>query len=150
MYDYVSLILFFLMIRRPPRSTRTDTLFPYTTLFRSRRRAGPLPDPLLQARAGTRNRATHCRRSQSAQPLDDRHLRHTAAFAHRLHAIATVRAFQLMQQRRPQLHTGGAERMRQRDRAAVAVGLLARIAEARKSDVSGQRVSGGVVYGCSR
>src|SRR3546814_19049972 len=28
-------VLFFLMIRRPPRSTRTDTLFPYTTLFRS-------------------------------------------------------------------------------------------------------------------
>src|SRR3546814_16794871 len=28
-------MLFFLMIRRPPRSTRTDTLFPYTTLFRS-------------------------------------------------------------------------------------------------------------------
>src|SRR3546814_7388388 len=27
----------FLMIRRPPRATRTDTLFPYTTLFRSRR-----------------------------------------------------------------------------------------------------------------
>src|SRR3546814_17017146 len=31
----VSFIFFFLMIRRPPRSTRTDTLFPYTTLFRS-------------------------------------------------------------------------------------------------------------------
>src|SRR3546814_12030324 len=30
-------MLFFLMIRRPPRSTRTDTLFPYTTLFRSAR-----------------------------------------------------------------------------------------------------------------
>src|SRR3546814_5985292 len=29
-------VFFFLMIRRPPRSTRTDTLFPYTTLFRSR------------------------------------------------------------------------------------------------------------------
>src|SRR3546814_8817389 len=28
-------VLFFLMRRRPPRSTRTDTLFPYTTLFRS-------------------------------------------------------------------------------------------------------------------
>src|SRR3546814_19675319 len=28
-------LFFFLMIRRPPRSTRTDTLFPYTTLFRS-------------------------------------------------------------------------------------------------------------------
>src|SRR3546814_13717805 len=31
--------LCFLMIRRPPRSTRTDTLFPYTTLFRSVRAA---------------------------------------------------------------------------------------------------------------
>src|SRR3546814_11281520 len=29
------IVLFFLMLRRPPRSTRTDTLFPYTTLFRS-------------------------------------------------------------------------------------------------------------------
>src|SRR3546814_17848791 len=28
-------MFFFLMILRPPRSTRTDTLFPYTTLFRS-------------------------------------------------------------------------------------------------------------------
>src|SRR3546814_12673982 len=32
---FLLLIVFFLMIRRPPRSTRTDTLFPYTTLFRS-------------------------------------------------------------------------------------------------------------------
>src|SRR3546814_14653067 len=32
---------FFLKIRRPPRSTRTDTLFPYTTLFRSAN--GPIP-----------------------------------------------------------------------------------------------------------
>src|SRR3546814_15470177 len=29
------MVIFFLMIRRPPRSTRTDTRFPYTTLFRS-------------------------------------------------------------------------------------------------------------------
>src|SRR3546814_3403429 len=33
---------FFLMIRRPPRSTRTDTLFPYTTLFRSSQQAIPI------------------------------------------------------------------------------------------------------------
>src|SRR3546814_13924947 len=33
-------IFFFLMIRRPPKSTRTDTLFPYTTLFRSVRAIG--------------------------------------------------------------------------------------------------------------
>src|SRR3546814_11663099 len=35
------LFLFFLMIRRPPRSTRTDTLFPYTTLFRSPAQSAP-------------------------------------------------------------------------------------------------------------
>src|SRR3546814_12316780 len=29
------MFIFFFIIRRPPRSTRTDTLFPYTTLFRS-------------------------------------------------------------------------------------------------------------------
>src|SRR3546814_12560980 len=32
---FAFVFFFFLMIRRPPRSTRTDTLFPYTTLFRS-------------------------------------------------------------------------------------------------------------------
>src|SRR3546814_13095186 len=39
------------MIRRPPRSTRTDTLFPYTTLFRSDafRAANPSTDILLDA-----------------------------------------------------------------------------------------------------
>src|SRR3546814_9883983 len=40
------------MIRRPPRSTRTDTLFPYTTLFRSRQGA----DPGLLRRGGARAR----------------------------------------------------------------------------------------------
>src|SRR3546814_14034730 len=34
-YVVVGIFFFFLRIRRPPRSTRTDTLFPYTTLFRS-------------------------------------------------------------------------------------------------------------------
>src|SRR3546814_17319735 len=34
-YSCYFMSFFFLMIRRPPRSTRTDTLFPYTTLFRS-------------------------------------------------------------------------------------------------------------------
>src|SRR3546814_2845092 len=33
------------MIRRPPRSTRTDTLFPYTTLFRSQSRHAQEPQP---------------------------------------------------------------------------------------------------------
>src|SRR3546814_11025830 len=51
MLVYVCLDFFFLMIRRPPRSTRTDTLFPYTTLFRS---APPTPPPTAgSAIAGT-------------------------------------------------------------------------------------------------
>src|SRR3546814_14573517 len=37
-------LFFFLMIRRPPRSTRTDTLFPYTTLFRSLRQHAAVVD----------------------------------------------------------------------------------------------------------
>src|SRR3546814_1792409 len=37
------------MIRRPPRSTRTDTLFPYTTLFRSVRRGGDDEDFTVQS-----------------------------------------------------------------------------------------------------
>src|SRR3546814_4476229 len=38
---------FFLMIRRPPRSTRTVTLFPSTTLFRSLRSLAPAPPSIL-------------------------------------------------------------------------------------------------------
>src|SRR3546814_13972355 len=46
--------LFFLMMRRPPRSTRTDTLFPYTTLFRSypSRDARPRMTTYEEARSG--------------------------------------------------------------------------------------------------
>src|SRR3546814_1232011 len=40
-------LFFFLMIRRPPRSTRTDTLFPYTTLFRSRHMIGAFVDEIV-------------------------------------------------------------------------------------------------------
>src|SRR3546814_4149715 len=39
LYRRDSFVFFFLRIRRPPRSTRTDTLFPYTTLFRSFKQA---------------------------------------------------------------------------------------------------------------
>src|SRR3546814_8514071 len=48
------MLLFFLMITRPPISTRTDTLFPYTTLFRSGtdhafQLTGPAPDRSVPA-----------------------------------------------------------------------------------------------------
>src|SRR3546814_2600589 len=44
-------VLFFLMIRRPPRATRTDTLLPYTTLFRSLPSQGEEPRRKLAAEA---------------------------------------------------------------------------------------------------
>src|SRR3546814_11945486 len=54
LYCYPSvLFVFFLMIRRPPRSTRTDTLFPYTTLFRS----SPLAAKRLHAQGVLEQRA---------------------------------------------------------------------------------------------
>src|SRR3546814_1296097 len=46
------------MIRRPPRYTRTDTLFPYTTLFRSRSSGSPMRDSLTQIRHSTRDSAS--------------------------------------------------------------------------------------------
>src|SRR3546814_2498935 len=59
------------MIRRPPRSTRTDTLFPYTTLFRS-----------LDQRQDLRLQDLRCDGanvlvSNAAVPTDDEGLRHT-------------------------------------------------------------------------
>src|SRR3546814_8362536 len=50
------MMFFFLMIRRPPSSTRTDTLLPYTTLFRSRRSR---PCHRYQHAAGTGRRSWH-------------------------------------------------------------------------------------------
>src|SRR3546814_14491658 len=57
---------FFLMIRRPPTSTRTDTLFPYTTLFRS--------VPLGQVGVGDRLRV----RPGEKVPVDGRSEEHTS------------------------------------------------------------------------
>src|SRR3546814_7602635 len=74
-------MIFFLMRRRPPRSTRTDTLFPYTTLFRS-----------VQVRLGGR-------KAMDARPIGDvlidrlrervgllEHHAHTGAKLHHVHA----------------------------------------------------------------
>src|SRR3546814_14694072 len=59
---------FFLMIRRPPRSTRTDTLFPYTTLFRSLGMAHRIPERLdRMARQVAAAVSSHDRASRSAR-----------------------------------------------------------------------------------
>src|SRR3546814_19683251 len=49
MCSYYAFFVFFLMMRRPPRSTRTDTLFPYTTLFRSRQGRGAMAQEIYFA-----------------------------------------------------------------------------------------------------
>src|SRR3546814_12241667 len=51
--DYICIFIFFLMIRRPPRSTRTDTLFPYTTLFRSSHKISGRGRPAHSAQIST-------------------------------------------------------------------------------------------------
>src|SRR3546814_15113765 len=65
------------MIRRPPRSTRTDTLFPYTTLFRSHD-SGPITKSLMESRLPfghdgfrERYRGHHAERAVAVEPLGD-------------------------------------------------------------------------------
>src|SRR3546814_9572006 len=66
---YMLCCFFFLMIRRPPRSTRTDTLFPYTTLFRSDQggRPGEAGRTWLWAGCGRGGDERRCRRALAAR-----------------------------------------------------------------------------------
>src|SRR3546814_14337286 len=64
----LSILFVFLMIRRPPRSTRTDTLFPYTTLFRSPRRRAYLQGCKDHVRAG---QGGECRRRRGVGAGDE-------------------------------------------------------------------------------
>src|SRR3546814_8000317 len=59
------------MIRRPPRSTRTDTLFPFTTLFRSPRvRCLPRGQRVADTPDGKDQVALRCRRERPPQPAN--------------------------------------------------------------------------------
>src|SRR3546814_4792597 len=60
-------MFFFLMVRRPPRSTRTDTLFPYTTLFRS------VASDRLQAAADEGDIGAGVEAHQLAEGVDHEH-----------------------------------------------------------------------------
>src|SRR3546814_15670612 len=59
------------MIRRPPRSTRTDTLFPYTTLFRSRGLADRRRDVVAAGREIGDRRDAHAAVLQQAARVGD-------------------------------------------------------------------------------
>src|SRR3546814_19672914 len=95
-------MFFFLMIRRPPRSTRTDTLVPYTTLFRS---ADPIP--VQGAARGGDRAALH---QPAERRASRRHLR-----LRRLRAAALFEPDQVRKRHRLAELLGAAER-RDRDR----------------------------------
>src|SRR3546814_1471209 len=68
-HDWFDIIYFFLMIRRPPISTRTDTLFPYTTLFRSHL-FGRKADMVGAVGRHARHQPVGGQRDQEAEGLD--------------------------------------------------------------------------------
>src|SRR3546814_10695546 len=77
LFILVTVCFVFLMIRRPPRSTRTDTLFPYTTLFRSLVE-GPRRRPVRVHHRGERSRSrgpASADRRRQTEPLGHQ-LRH--------------------------------------------------------------------------
>src|SRR3546814_3752019 len=69
---------FFLMIRLPPRSTRTDTLFPYTTLFRSCERQ------LMQAETAARDELRERDEAQINGEVDERRQQHPHRFVQQI------------------------------------------------------------------
>src|SRR3546814_308542 len=79
---------FFLMIRRPPRSTRTDTLFPYTTRFRSRQRCRYA---CHLGKAGRTPGRVICCREQGWSRRNDRDGRSGKGRSRRLHHRVLVR-----------------------------------------------------------
>src|SRR3546814_12260795 len=128
------------MIRRPPRSTRTDTLFPYTTLFRSGDRRGQRSPAMAH---GQRDRP-------QAELRTDRQRRAAAADAVN-GADAEDAALRLLERRGLKLvarnvrFRGGALDLVMRDGAVlVIVEVRARSARDRKSGVEGGGVLDGV------
>src|SRR3546814_4084453 len=87
------------MIRRPPRSTRTDTLFPYTTLFRSR-----LADHVRSALAGISRRVHLHHRQHSGIGLGDMCLP-SCDVADRRHVVAAHRRYIREEGLRSEEHT---------------------------------------------
>src|SRR3546814_12591315 len=79
MMSLFCLLFFFLMIRRPPRSTRTDTLFPYTTLFRSQREQRAVSVIYLDHQAST---PTHPQVVAAMQPYYTEHYANPPAADH--------------------------------------------------------------------
>src|SRR2546429_4896711 len=77
---FFSVFFFFLMIRRPPRST----LFPYTTLFRSKKRA------VCGSPRSAAKHAAHMRAAMFTASVDGRSEEHTSELQSRLHLVCRL------------------------------------------------------------
>src|SRR3546814_18735969 len=111
-YMHAVLLLFFvLMIRRPPRSTLTDTLFPYTTLFRSEggRPGARRTEARRDGDAAVGWPQLPCRRQlQRGRRLLLRGGQLVRPYRHRPRALAALRRLPATH-RRPRYGAGGAE-----------------------------------------
>src|SRR3546814_3399166 len=85
-----------LLIRRPPRSTRTDTLFPYTTLFRSARIKATPPEPAQPL--------LHLRGVALDPAIDRRMVDRNAAFRQHFLKVAIADRIATIPAHRPQDH----------------------------------------------
>src|SRR3546814_12891992 len=136
------------MIRRPPRSTRTDTLFPYTTLFRSRR---------VQKFSTSAVRSEPAVVSPSRTPLISGKRRRTATRDRIIGVIVTIPSVTIrkMSARSEKRDSSTRERLpgiglyRQVDEAAdpVESERIEKQQRDRKSDVKGKSVSEGGDWG---
>ena len=104
----------------PRSSCRSATTIRAPNAASCRADASPMPDAPPVTIAGS---AAQVKTRHRHDPLDDRGVGQAAALAHRLQAVAAAGALELVEQRRHQLRARRAERVAERDRAAVDVGL---------------------------
>src|SRR4051794_39609790 len=83
----------------------------------------PLPNPDRRGTGDVVARSTPGQDVTVLQALDDRGVGHAAALAHRLQAVTAAGALELVEQRRHEAGAGAAERVAERDGAAVHVDL---------------------------
>src|SRR3546814_10836971 len=96
------------MIRRPPSSTRTDTFFPYTTLFRSgidrSRRSLVRPEAVARLRGRLAARVSECGRTRVGAALSARSEEHTSELQSLMRSSYAVFCLN-KKQKRPKLYT---------------------------------------------
>src|SRR3546814_20599303 len=118
------------MIRRPPRSTRTDTLFPYTTLFRSLRAIAADQD---RAAAVTRDMQGWAERAETAAERDRELAARAAALDEELAALAAAPPDL---KHRAQALADEAQAARESDRKSVVEGKSVSV----RVDLGGRRI----------